>query len=81
MLLLNRVIRIFLIQVAFQSSDRVKFLRFSVIKIALKFKSLRNEKVELCSQGTRNFQILENETLIIADYKKINMQKSSSLLC
>ena len=81
LLLLNHVIQIFLIWVAFQSSDRVEFWGFSVIKIALKLKSQRNEKVELSSQGSGNFQVLGNETLIIADYKKSNMQKSSRLLC
>ena len=62
--------QIFLIQIAFRSSDRVE-LNFwgSVIKIALNFKSRETEKIELSSQETCNFQILGNETLIIADYK------------
>ena len=60
----------FLIQIAFQSSDRVKldFLG-SVIKIALNFKSRWTEEIELSSQGTYKFHILGNETLITADYK------------
>ena len=62
--------RIFLIQIAFKSSDRIELDFYgSVIKIALNFKSRGTEKVELSSEGTYNFQILENETLIIADYK------------
>ena len=40
-----------------------------MIKIALNFKSQGTEKIELSSQGTYNFQILGNESLIIADYK------------
>ena len=62
--------QIFLIHIAFQSSDRVE-LDFwgSVIKNALHFKSQGTKKIELSSQGTYNFQILRNETLIIADYK------------
>ena len=40
-----------------------------MIKIALNFKSRATEKIELSFQGTYNFQILENETFIIADYK------------
>ena len=39
------------------------------MKIALNFKFRGTEKIELSSQGTYNFQILGNETLIIADYK------------
>ena len=60
--------KIFLIQIAFQRPDRAKlnFWRF-VIKIALNFKSRGTEKIELSSQGTYNFQILRNKTLIIAD--------------
>ena len=52
----------------FQSSDRVE-LDFSdfVIKIALNFKSQVTKKIELYSQGTYNFQILADGTLIIAD--------------
>ena len=40
-----------------------------VIKIALNFKFRGTEKIELSFQGTYNFPILGNETLIIADYK------------
>ena len=36
--------------------------------------SLGNEKLELFSQGTNNFQNFENKTLSIADYK--NVKKS-----
>ena len=62
--------QIFLIQIAFQSSDKVE-LDFcgSVMKIASNYKSRGTEKIELSSQGTYNFQNLGNETLIIADYK------------
>ena len=62
--------QIFLIQIAFQNSDRVE-LDFwgSIIKNALNFKSRGTKKVELSSKGTYNFQILGNETLIIAEYK------------
>ena len=58
--------QIFLIQIAFQNSDNIE-LDFggSVIKIALNFKSRETEKIKLCSQGTYNFQILGNETIII----------------
>ena len=69
----------FFIQIAFQKSDRVELdLWASVIQIALNFKSQETEKIELSSQGTYNFQILENKTLNIADYKNA---KFSSLLC
>ena len=73
--------QIFLIQIAFQSSDRVE-LDFwgSVTKIALNFKSRGTEKIELSSQGTYNFQIFENEPLIIADYKYANIFKFAMLL-
>ena len=60
--------QIFLIYIAFQSSDRVELdFWVSVIKVALNFKSRGTEKIELSSQGTYNFEILENETFIIAD--------------
>ena len=39
------------------------------IKIALNFNFQGNEKFELSSQGTYNFQNLRNETLVIADYE------------
>ena len=60
--------QIFLILIAFQSSDRVEldFCGF-VIKIVLSFKSQETEKVKLSSQETYDFQILGNETLVIAD--------------
>ena len=62
--------QIFLIHIAFQSSDRVELdFRNSVIKIASNFKSRRTEKIELFSRKTYNFQFFGNETLIIADYK------------
>ena len=62
--------QIFLIQIAFQSSDRVELdFRGSVIKIALNSKSRGTEKIELSSQGTYKSHILRNGTLIIADYK------------
>ena len=72
--------QIFIIQIAFQSSDRVE-LDFwgSVIKIALNFKSRGIEKVERSSQGTYNFQILGNESLIIADYKYAKIFKFAML--
>ena len=66
--------QIFLIQVAFQSSDRVKLdFRGSVVKIALNFKSRETEKIELFSQGGYNFPILVNKTFIIADYKYVKL--------
>ena len=62
--------QIFLMQIAFQSSDRVELdFWISVIKITLNFKSRGTEKNEISSQGTYNFQILGNKTLIIADNK------------
>ena len=68
--------QIFLIQIAFQSSDRAELAFWgSVINIALNFKSRGTEKIELSSQGTYNFQILGNETLIIADYKHAEISK------
>ena len=72
--------QIFLIQIAFQSSDNVKLdFWVSVIKIALNFKSRGTEKIKLSSQGTYNFQILSNETVIIADYKYANIFKFAIL--
>ena len=72
--------QISLIQIAFQSSDRAE-LDFwgSVIKIALNFKSLGTEKIELSSQRTYNFQILGNEILIIAVYKYAKIFKFALL--
>ena len=40
-----------------------------MIKIDLNFKSQGAGNIERSSQETYNFQILENETLIIANYK------------
>ena len=64
--------QIIAMQIVFQRSDRVElnFWDF-VIKIALNFKSRGTKKIELSSQGTYNFQILGNETLIIADWEYI----------
>ena len=72
--------QIFLIHMAFRRSDRIE-LDFggSVIKITLNFKFRRTEKIELSSQGTYNFQILENGTLIIADYKYAKIFKFAML--
>ena len=71
---------IFLIQIAFQNSERVELdFRDFVIKIALNFKSRGTEKVKLSSQGTYKFQILGNETLIIADYKYAKIFKFALL--
>ena len=67
--------QIFLIQIAFQSSDRVELL----IEIALNFKFRGTEKIELSSEGTYNFQILRNETVIIADYIYAKIFKLSML--
>ena len=79
LLLLNHVSDFF-IQIAFQSSDRVELdLQGSAIKIALNFKSQGTEKMELSSQGTYNFQILGNKTLIIADYKDAKIFKFAML--
>ena len=72
--------QIFLIQIAFKSFDRVELdFRGSVIKIALNFKSRGTEEIKLSSQGTYNFQILGNETLIIADYKYAKTFKFATL--
>ena len=72
--------QIFLIQIAFQSSDRVEldFLD-SVIKVTLNFKSRGTEKIELSSQRTYKFEILGNETVIIADYKDAKIFKIAIL--
>ena len=45
-----------------------------MIKMALNVKSRRTENSKLSSQGTYNFQIFGNETLIIAnnEYAKIS---------
>ena len=66
--------QILLIDIAFQRSYIVK-LDFwgSVIKIALNFKSRGTEKIKISSKAIYNFQILGNETLIIADYKYAKM--------
>ena len=72
--------QIFLIQVAFQSSDRVELnFRGSVIKIALNFKCRGTGKIELSSQGTYNFQTLGDKTHIIADYKYAKIFKFAML--
>ena len=72
--------QIFLIQIAFQSSDKVKAdFWVSVIKIALNFKSRGTENIKISSQGTYNFQILSNETVIIADYKYAKIFKFAML--
>ena len=60
----SNIYQTFSIQIVLQSSDRVE-LDFS--KIALDFKSRETKKIEISSQKTYNFQILGNETLIIAD--------------
>ena len=71
--------QIFLIQIAFQSSDRVELDFWGpVSKNALNFKSRGTKKIKLSSQGTYEFQLLGSETLIIA-YNKY--AKISSLLC
>ena len=61
--------QIVFIQIAFQSFDRVEvdFLRLCN-QNRCEFKFRGTEKIELSCQGTYNFQIWENETLIIADY-------------
>ena len=70
----------FLSQIVFQSSDRIELdFSGSLSKIALNFKSRGTENIELSSQGTCNFQILGNETLIIADYKNVNNCKFAML--
>ena len=50
-----------------------------MIKIPVNFKSRGTEKVKLSSQGTYNFQILGNETLLIADYKYAKVSKFAML--
>ena len=47
--------------------------------MALNFKSRATEKIELSSQGTYNFRILGNETVIIADYKYAKIFKFAML--
>ena len=47
--------------------------------MALNCKSRGTDKVELCSQGTYDFQILGNETLAIADYKDATIFKFAML--
>ena len=72
--------QIFLIQIAIQSSDRVELdFRGSVVNICLNFKSRGTERVKLSSQGTYNFQILGNETLVIADCKYAKIFKLALL--
>ena len=63
---------IFLIQIAFQSSDRVK-LDFwgSAIKIALNFTPEGLKKSNFLPKGSTTFQNFGNETLIIAKYKYV----------
>ena len=58
------IYQIFLVRIAFHSSDRLElnFLGF-VIKLALNFKSRRTEKIKSSSQGPNNFQILGNVTV------------------
>ena len=74
--------QIFLIHIAFQSSDRIElYFGGSVIKFALNFKSRLTEKSELSLQRTYNFQILGNEILIIADYKYAKIFNVAMLLC
>ena len=72
--------QMFLIQTALQISDRVELdiLDF-VIKIALNFKCRGTEKVKFSSQGTYNFHILGNETLIIADCEYAKMFRFAML--
>ena len=72
--------QIFLIQIVFQSSDKIE-LDFggSLTKITLNFKSRGAEKIELFSHGACNFQILGNETFIISDYKYAEIFKFAML--
>ena len=72
--------QIFLIQIAFQSSDRLE-IDFGgyVIKLALNFESRGTEEIGLSSQRTYNLQILGNETLIVADYKYAKICKVAML--
>ena len=44
-----------------------------VMKIHFNLISQKNEKTELFSQETYNFQILVNDTMIIVDYKDITI--------
>ena len=72
--------QIFLIQIAFQSSDRVEpDFSGSVIKIALNFKSRETEKNGTFLPRTYNFQSLGNETLIIAHYEYAKIFKFDML--
>ena len=65
--------QIFLLQIAFQSSHRVK-LDFwgSVIKVASDFRSRGTEKIELSSQGPTAFKFCEMKLLLLLI---TNMQK------
>ena len=61
--------QIFLIQMAFQSSDRVELdYRSLVIRISLNVKSQGTKKIEVFSQRTDDSKNLGCETLYIADY-------------
>ena len=68
--------QIFLIQIAFQSSDRVELdIWGSVSRNALNFKSWGTKKSNFPPKGPTSFQILGYETLIIADYKYAKILK------
>ena len=65
---------IFLIQIAFWSSDLVwlDFLAF-VITICLNVKSTQTNKIVVFSQGTDDSKNLRCETLYIGDYEYVNI--------
>ena len=71
--------QIFLIQITFQSSDRVEldFWR-SVIKIALNFKSRGTKKLNFTPKGPTTVKVWEMKLLLLLI---TNTQKFSSLLC
>ena len=72
--------QIFLIQIAFQSSDRVEldFLGF-VIRICLCVKSQQTKKIVVFSQGTDDSKSLRSETLYIGDYEYLNIPRLAVL--
>ena len=66
--------QIFLIQTAFQSSDRAE-LDFGgfMIRFSLNVRSQETKKLEVFSQVTDDSKNLRRETLCIADYKNVNI--------
>ena len=64
--------QIFVIQVSFESSERLEVdSRVYVINILFNLNSQGNEKFDVLSQGTYDIQNLGNETLFIADHESV----------